>query len=161
MSELLTVDQATLKAQTFVYGAAKNEKTGQWGPHFGGHFAKRFQDHPWVRESILEGWDRNLRGHLVRAAVVRMFTGEPYDDIDALMPDLRTVHFWKSEAARFREADNWRARIVEEHGSMDAYLAKGKPSRFGERKPQSVGSVLKIPSGSLTPKSRAMSGDVG
>lgn len=29
------------------------------------NFHQRFLDHPWVREAIAEGWDRELRGHIV------------------------------------------------------------------------------------------------
>ena len=103
-----------------------------------GQFHERFHTHPWVREAISEGWDRDLRAHMVVAAKRMLIDGKSLKGIVAgdLMPkDREAIEYWRQQAARAKSAEQWRDKIVDEHGSVDAYLSKtnGKKSTSFKR----------------------------
>ena len=137
MSEQMSAEQAKWKAQGFVYGIHFHEKTKRWEPRYGGYFADRFLGHPWVRESISEGWGAELRGTLVRAVTQRMLLRQTYDVINDLMPEATLIKHWKEQAARYRSAAEWREQIVEQYGSLEHYLQRGQKRAIG----RSIGSV--------------------
>lgn len=106
--ETMTPSLADYKARCFVNGVRRHAKSGNLEPA-GGQFSERFLSHPWVRESITEGWGRELRGHLIQAAKIRLMRGEPIGDIENLMPSREWVDAAKTNAERYRKAAAWRA----------------------------------------------------
>lgn len=108
MTEVMTPSLADFKARCFVNGVHRHSKSGKVEP-IGGQFAERFLSHPWVRESITEGWGRELRGHLIQAAKIRLMRGEPIGDVGNLMPSREWVAAAKTNAEHYRKAAAWRA----------------------------------------------------
>lgn len=125
MSENMTPDLADYRARCFVNGAARHAATGNFEP-ITANFHERFLTHPWVRDSIAEGWDRELRSHLTLAAKLRYMRGEPVGDIEALMPDRKWTDQARTDAVRYRKAAAWRKENKPQ--TMDA---KGMLRRFG------------------------------
>ena len=121
----MTPALADFKARCFVNGAARHAKTGNFEP-ITANFHERFLSHPWVRESITEGWDRELRMHLTHVARLKYMRGEPVGDIEALMPDGKWVEQQKIDAERYRKAAQWRKANMP--NTMDA---AGLLRRFG------------------------------
>lgn len=125
MTETMTPDLADYRARCFVNGAARHAKTGKYEP-ITANFHERFLSHPWVRESIAEGWDRELRMHLTRVAKLKYMRLEPVGDIEALMPDRKWIDQQKVDAERYRKAADWRKVNVPQTMS-----AEGMLKRFG------------------------------
>ena len=111
----MTPDLADYRARCFVSGVRRHGRSGKMEPA-SGEFHERFLNHPWVRESIMEGWDRELRGHLAHACKVRVMRGERLGEIESLMPDQGWVAAAKHNAARYRAAQQWRD---ETYGKVD------------------------------------------
>jgi len=112
-SECRTVDEyfafkklADYQARCFVNPMRKHGKSGKWEP-VGYEFADRFLVHPWVRESVTEGWDKELRGVLIAEVRRRIIHGESYGIIEELMPPKKWVDDAKHFAARCRKATDW------------------------------------------------------
>lgn len=103
-----TIDLADYKARCFVNGVRRHGRSGKMEPA-SGEFHERFMDHPWVRESITEGWGKELRGHLIHVCKLKLLRNEPLGDIDGLMPDAKWVAAEKHNAERYRKAAAWRA----------------------------------------------------
>ncbi|MDO9381853.1 MAG: hypothetical protein Q7T86_03225 [Hyphomicrobiaceae bacterium] len=119
-------------ARSYVQGEKLYEVKGgkpderEWQPVVG-QFHERFHTHPWVREAISEGWDRDLRAHMVGAAKRILIEGKSLKGIIAgdLMPkDREAIEHWRQQAARAKSAEEWRDKVIEQHGSVDAYLSK-------------------------------------
>ena len=123
--ETMTPALADYKARCFVNGAARHSKTGNYEP-ITANFHERFLSHPWVRESIAEGWDRELRIHMVHVAKIRLMRKEPIGEIETLMPDQKWIEQQKIDAVRYRKAAQWRKANVPETMS-----AEGMLKRFG------------------------------
>ena len=123
--ETMTPALADYKARCFVNGAARHAKTGNYEP-ITANFHERFMSHPWVRESIVEGWDRELRIHMVHVAKIRLMRKEPIGEIETLMPDQKWIEQQKVDAVRYRKAAQWRKANVPETMS-----AEGMLKRFG------------------------------
>lgn len=107
MKEIMTPELAEYRARCFVTGVHRHCKSGKMEP-IGGQFSDRFITHPWVRESIIEGWERELRSHLVIVARLRLMRGEQIGDIENLMPDQKWVEAAKHQAAIYRRAQGYR-----------------------------------------------------
>lgn len=103
----MTPERADYLARNFVNGLCKHGKTGKMEPA-AGCFHERFMSHPWVRESITECWDRELRGHLVHVCKLKLMRREPIGDIEMLMPDRKWVEDAKHKASRYAAAARWR-----------------------------------------------------
>lgn len=126
----MTQDLADYRARCFVNGAARHAKTGNFEP-ITGNFHERFLDHPWVRASIVEGWDRELRMHLIRVAKISYTRGLPVGDIEDLMPDKQWIEKAQKEAERYRKAGEWRNKNVPLNMDVDGML---KRFGFGDQK---------------------------
>ena len=116
-TETMTPEKADYLARCFVNGAARHAATGNFEP-ITANFHERFLDHPWVRDSIKEGWDRELRMHMTHVAKIKLMKTEPLGDIDALMPDKRWVEQARTDAARYAKAAQWRKENLPQ--TMDA-----------------------------------------
>jgi hypothetical protein len=101
---------------------------GKWTIDAGG-WAPKYAAHPLVQLADSEGWGVNLRQHCVRVVRRQMGLDQPYDDLDKIMPDEGTIRYWQEKASREAAAAQWRAKVIEEHGSMAAYLSHGKGNR--------------------------------
>jgi hypothetical protein len=104
-------------------------------------FDDRFLEHPWVRQSIAEGWDRELRGHIVRLARLHVMGGGQVHTLNVvdLMPDASWVKYAREQADRARLAAEWREEIEAKHRSVDAFLSKAqfRSTTFKQPKPPS------------------------
>lgn len=107
MTEVMTPSLADFKARCFVNGVHRHSKSGKVEP-IGGQFAERFLSHPWVRDSVKEGWGRELRMHLIQACKIKLMRNEPIGDIEGLMPDQKWISDAKRQAEIFRKAAEWR-----------------------------------------------------
>lgn len=125
MSEPITHEQADFRARCFVNGAARHATTGNFEP-ITANFHERFLSHPWVRESIAEGWDRELRGHLIHVARLALIRGDQLSNIEALMPDKKWVEQARTDADRYRKAAEWRKA-----NKPQTMSAEGMLRRFG------------------------------
>jgi hypothetical protein len=97
------------QARCFVNPVRKHGGSGKWEP-VGYEFAERFLVHPWVREAISEGWDKELRGVLINEVKHRIMHGQSYDSIDELMPPKKWVEDAKAFAARCAAAADWQKK---------------------------------------------------
>lgn len=105
--EIHPVKRARYRAQCIVCGMRTNGKTNRLEPD-SGSFSDRFLPHPYVRESVFEGWDAELRHHLIHTITVRILRNEPTDHIDDLMPPRDWVESAKHNAERYAKAAEWR-----------------------------------------------------
>jgi hypothetical protein len=122
-------------ARAYVQGERKYSIKGEdvWQPIVC-NIHERFTSHPWVREAITEGWDRELRSHMVGAAKRLLLEGKSLNGVVAgdLVPrDRKTLDVWRDAAGRASAAAEWRERICADHGTMDAYLTKSRGSKSG------------------------------
>lgn len=117
---LKTVD---FRARCFVNGTVKNPRTGKDEPH-SGHWSRAFRGHPWVEQSIDEGWGRDLRQHVIMAVKRRILQERPFHQVEELMPDPKWAESTRYHAARYMAAAKWREQVTAEHGSVEAYLRK-------------------------------------
>ena len=101
------------------------EYDGKWMIDVGGWSAK-YAAHPLTQLADSEGWGKELRQHCSRVVKRQMALGQPYDDLEKIMPDAATIQHWQEKAAREAAAAKWRAEVIAEHGSMAAYLSRGK-----------------------------------
>lgn len=115
MTEQTTIGQADYRARCYVNGVRKHGGTGVIEPA-PGEFSDRFLPHPWVRESLTEGWGRELRSHLILTVKRRLIEGLPIDRIEDLMPDRSWVDAAKYHAEIYRKAKVWRE---EKYGKSD------------------------------------------
>ena len=107
MTEIMTVDRADYAARCFVLGMRRNGTNGKMVPA-SGEFSSRFMSHPWVRESITEGWARELRTHLILTVKMRAMVNRSYQNIEELMPPKDWVSEAKQKAAKDRAGLEWR-----------------------------------------------------
>lgn len=124
-TENITPEKADYLARCFVNGAARHAATGNFEP-ITANFHERFLSHPWVRDSIKEGWDRELRAHMTQIAKLKLMNREVLGDIEALMPDKKWVSQARTDADRYRKAAEWRKANMPQ--TMDA---AGILKRFG------------------------------
>lgn len=117
---LKTVD---FRASCFVNGTVRNLKTGRDEPH-SGHWSSAFRGHPWVEQSISEGWGRDLRQHVIQAVKRRIMAEKPFHDVEGLMPDPKWVAGARTQAAKYAASAKWREQVIAENGSVDADLQK-------------------------------------
>ena len=107
MTEEMTMELADYRARCFVNGVRRHEATGKLEP-ISGEFHERFLSHPWVRESITEGWAMELRQHLTMAARLKIARKQPIGEIEGLMPPRDWVNAAKVNTDRYRAAKQWR-----------------------------------------------------
>ena len=155
----------------YVNGATK-DKEGKTIPA-SGEWSDRFWNHPWARQSTAEGWARDLRAHVIqrvkrlhmqrdagnRRPVVSLRTVlDAVPSIEELMPDKDWIEARRKDAAREAEAKRWRDHVVEQHGTLEAYLQRNKPSNGRWQKQSGAKSLADVVKG-LTSRSRAMAGE--
>ena len=116
MTEIMTVERADYAARCFVCGMRRHGISGKMEPA-SGEFSSRFMSHPWVRESITEGWAKELRTHLILTVKRRAMASIPYQNIEELMPPKEWVVNEKHNAWRYRTA---REQREEKYGKVDA-----------------------------------------
>lgn len=116
-TEDITPEKADYLARCFVNGAARHAATGNFEP-ITANFHERFLSHPWVRDSIKEGWDRELRMHMTSVAKIKLMRKEQLGDIEALMPDKRWIEQARKDAERYAKAAQWRKEKLPQ--TMDA-----------------------------------------
>jgi hypothetical protein len=165
------MDDLDYWVRIFVNGATK-DKQGHTIPA-SGEWSDRFLSHPWVRDSVKEGWARDLRGHVIqrvkRLHMQRDAARKAYDvsirsvrdsvpSIEDLMPDKDWMERRREDASREAQAKEWRNGVVEQYGSLEAYLQRHKPSAGRWQKPTGAKSLADVVK-SLTPRSRAMAGE--
>lgn len=155
------IKKADYDARCWVQGSKRyrlNDGTYRTDPIVG-NFHARFQEHPWVREAIAEGWDRDLRGHIVFAVRKHIMAGgHPAAlTIESLMPPKEWIEAAKDQARRANEAEQWRKCIEAEYGSMENYFNKTAGKR--QHGAASAAGVAKQVLAALSERSRAMSGD--
>ena len=150
---------ADYKARCWVQGARKQDYrdgTTRFDPNVGA-FHPRFHDHPYVRRAIAEGWDRELRSHIIGVVKFRLLKGEFFTamHVEDLMPGEEWIHGWAEQARRSNEAEAWRREMEATHGSMEAYFTK----TAGRRYHAPAGRAAKKVVASLTDRSLAMTGE--
>ena len=119
----MTPEKADYIARMFVNGPRRHGVTGKMVPA-SGEFAPRFASHPWCREATTEGWAKELRGHLVTTIVRRIWSRQPYDMIETLMPPREWVDVAKRDAARYQSATQWQKENRPHPVGLAALLAK-------------------------------------
>jgi hypothetical protein len=124
IKETMTADLAEYQARCYVNGMRRHGRSGKMEPACG-EFSMRHVDHPWVRESVLEGWGRELRSHLILAVKLRRMRGEPLPTkVDDVMPPREWVDAAKYQAARYAAARDWQRENRSESVGLSALLAK-------------------------------------
>lgn len=128
-ADILTPETADFRARVFVNGMVDEikhgERTGRKVIH-SGHWSPHFSDHPWVQASEDEGWGRDLRMSVVHTVKRRIMAGQPYHDIDQLMPRKDWVDYVREKALREKAAMAWRDEMTEKHGTFDAFMTRVK-----------------------------------
>jgi len=166
MSEdVLTPETADFRARVFVNGLVDeikhDERTGKKVVH-AGHWAPRFEEHPWVQSAEEEGWGRDLRGAVIAKVKLRIMRREAYHDIDQLMPSKELIDFWREKAAREREAMAWRDENFDKDAGkrIDAKpLAAATREVFRQMQRNSPNRFHLKPLAELSQISRRMSGE--
>ena len=121
--ELITPEIADFRARAFVNGLRRHEVSGKMEP-CAGEFSQRFMEHPWVRDSVMEGWGRELRSHLIQTVKLRIMRKLPYDNIESLMPSKDWVDDARDFAADCRRAAEAREKLWPNTGLAVSYLLR-------------------------------------
>ena len=118
----MTPEKADFMARCFVNGSEKHEKSGMVEP-ISGEWSIRFRGHPWVRDSEVEGWGKELRMACIGAARERIMAGVKPIDItpNDVMPKAEYVDHWRTQARKEREALEWR-RANPTHKSINGLI---------------------------------------
>jgi hypothetical protein len=124
-SEISPDKRARYRARCIVNGMRKHGKTGKLEPD-DQMFSELFLPHPWVRESISEGWDRELRQYLIHIVTLRIMQDKPTDVIEDLMPSRQWVDDAKHHAARYAAASAWQKENLPESFGFSALLSRIK-----------------------------------
>jgi len=163
--DVLTPETADFRARMFVNGLVDEiqhgERTGKKVLHTA-HWAPRFEGHPWVQSSEEEGWGRELRSSVIAKVRLCIMGGQPYHDIDQLMPPKDLVDFWREKAARERDAMAWRDENFEKDAgkSVEARpLAAATREVFRQMQRKSPNKFHLKPLAELSQISRRMSGE--
>lgn len=114
--EDMTPEKADFLARKFVNGLRTHSKTGKVEPA-DGQFSERFLSHPLVRQSIGEGWDRELRLLLIHQIRRQIMAKRSYDVIEDFMPPKEWVSAAQNQAERFRLAAEWQKKHMK--GGLD------------------------------------------
>lgn len=162
--DLLTPETADFRARIFVNGMVDEikhgERTGRKVLH-SAHWSEHFSGHPWVETSEKEGWGRDLRMSVVQSVKRRIMRGQPFHDIDQLMPPKDLVEFWREKAARERESARWRAEhFVKYDGKPNGPRPLGPATRevFQKMQRDSRNKIHLDPIAELSSVSKRMSG---
>lgn len=109
MSEYVTIASADFRARCWISGTTKDKdgkitfRTGCWH--------ERHHHHPWVRESEIEGWGKDLRTAvalpLTRLILSQQHAFRAFPDLEDLMPDREWVEAHKRMARIATEAAEW------------------------------------------------------
>ena len=99
--------------------------------------------HPLVRQAEREGWGRDLRQHCIRVVRRQMGTGQPYSDLDAVMPDAKAVKHWREQAERYAKAAKFRAEMIAQYGDYQNFLAQNKAKSANRAMPRSIGQIIR------------------
>lgn len=142
------------RARSFVCGTRVHGRSGKLEPNFDS-FAAEHLRHPLVQRSVREGWDRDLRAHLIFAVRKAMLQELPHDDIGRFMPDAEWIRAAANNARRYAEASAWQKQMAEEHGSFDNFLQKTARGYVARSQPNAGSSVRRV----LTETSRRMTAD--
>jgi len=129
--DVMTPEKADFRARCFVNGVRRHGVTKKIEP-VSGEFHERFLSHPWVRESITEGWGMELRMHLIHVAKTRLMRKEQIGEVESLMPNKEWIAAAKTNADRYRKAAEWR----DAKGGA-TISAEGLLKRFGIERPAS------------------------
>lgn len=122
-TDVMTPERADYQARCFVNGMRRHGKSGKMEPA-AGEFSARFINHPWVRESVTEGWGKSLRSHLIMTVRRRIMRGESYDVIEMLMPPKEWIVNEKQLAAQSRSASEWQKENLPQGVGLHALLNK-------------------------------------
>lgn len=135
--EYVDFEKCDWRARCWVCGTYRDKEgnityqTGHWSP--------RFHDHPWVRESEIEGWGRELRSVVIMALAKRMLIvqhGFRYPAIETLMPDGEWVKNTKRIAAANQAADHWQGENLKVKKSATDHVRLRDVSRLSFRRMQ-------------------------
>ena len=123
MSDYVTLASADFRARCWISGTTK-DKDGKL-THRNGCWHERHHDHPWVRESEIEGWARELRS-AVLLPLKKIIFGQQhafraFPPLEDLMPGRDWVDDHKRMARIAAEAADW----------QDDNLAKTKMAKTG------------------------------
>lgn len=106
----IDADRCEYMARCYVNGTTR-DRDDKLIPH-AAHWHERFHDHPWVRESEMEGWGRELRSVVItnlKRQILREQHRFRYPSIiDHLMPDAKWIANAKIFAAKVAAAEEWR-----------------------------------------------------
>lgn len=160
-----TPERADYLARVFVNGMVDEikhgERTGKKVLH-SAHWAPRFEDHPWVKASEEEGWGRELRTAVIEKVRLCIMGGQPYHDIDQLMPPKHVIDFWREKSAREREALAWRTEYFDKDAGKKIEarpLAVATREVFRQMQRNSQNRFHLKPLAELSQISRRMSGE--
>lgn len=164
-ADILTPETADFRARVFANGMVDEikhgERTGRKVIHTG-HWSPHFMDHPWVQASEEEGWGRDLRMSVVHTVKRRIMAGQPYHDIDQVMPTKDLVEFWREKAAREREAAAWQEQHFIKHDGKQNEprpLADATRAVFRNMQRSSPNRFHMKPLAELSEVSKRMSGE--
>ena len=146
------LDEARDKAMRFVCGS-KRDARGHWVPATGS-WDPRWKDHETVRLADAEGWSRELRGACVAIAARKIRAGQPPRALEDVLPEPLWQEEARKQAARYRSAEAWREQVSRDHGSVDAFLRRKRPSPVAGGSPIAA-DVRKV----MSDVSRRMSGE--
>lgn len=124
----MTPEKADFYARCYVNGMRMHSASKKLEPAHG-EFSSRFITHPWARESISEGWDRELRSHLILKCKLAYMRKSNPGDVESLMPPRDWVDAAKHNAVRYRSAAEWqKANLPKSVGLMAMVRALAKKS---------------------------------
>lgn len=118
--DYVPVETCDFRARCWVCGTTR-DKEGRL-THRTGVWHERFDDHPLVQASEVEGWGRELRSVVIMALTKLMLAGQRsfrFPDIETLMPDGKWVEYARKRAAIYAAAAEW----------QDANRNESKPSK--------------------------------
>lgn len=120
--EEMTPEKADFLAKKIVNGFRHNSRSGKTEPA-DGEFAEKLHTHPLVRQSVVEGWDRELRLHLLHVLRRHFMARQSFTSIDVFMPNREWVAAAREQAERFKKSAEWQKQNLP-GSDMSVWLAK-------------------------------------
>lgn len=121
--EDMTPEKADWLARKIVNGLRLHGVSGKMEPA-AGEFAQELYDHPIVRQSVTEGWGRELRLFLIHHVRRHIMARNPYTSINEFMPPAKWIEDTRKQNERFAKAREWQKQHLPPVNDFEAAMQR-------------------------------------
>lgn len=121
--EDMTPEKADWIARKIVNGLRLHGHSGKMEPA-SGEFSDSLLSHPIVRQSVTEGWGRELRLFLIHHVRRHIMAKQPFTSIDQFMPPAKWIEDTRKQNERFAKAREWQKQNLPPSTDFEAALQR-------------------------------------